>query len=133
MVRAPILSLDNVEYVDVAIVGLTMETELQIENPNSFTIVIPYVNYNLYLNDVKCGRGTSSKRLKIKAYSVRELEVPVKLTFLEVAGSVGRALHGKSGSYRIEGEVVISTSAGDRSFPFENEGRTDFTRSAGAE
>lgn len=129
-VKTPLVSLADVRSGAVGVVGMTMDTKLQIENPNGFPVTIPYVNYDLYLNDMKCGRGTSSKKLKVKAYSIKKVDVPIQLTFLDMVGSLARTLQGKSGSYGIAGELVIKTSGGDRSFPFKKTGKVNFSKTA---
>ena len=121
-IKTPVVSLTNVKYKDIGAMGLTMETELQIENPNGFPIYIEYLNYNLSLSGVEYGRGGRKKRMKIKAYSKKKLKVPVQLAFLDMVSSIGSAISKKSGSYKLEGEIVLRTASGDHPRPFVKEG-----------
>ncbi len=127
-IKSPMITLTNVNYREVGIVGLTMETELNIENPNSFPIYIAYVNYALYLDDIKVGYGSRKKRLKIKPYSSKRLEAPIQMTFLDMTASVISAINQKSGGYKIEGEMILRTQSGDKPLPFKKEGTANFLR-----
>ena len=124
-IKRPMVTLTNVSYKDVGVVGLKMKTELAIENPNPFSIYIAYINYTLYLDHVKLGYGSRKKRLKIKAYSSKSIDVPIQITFLDMASSVISAIHKKSGGYKIEGEMVLRTQTGDHPLPFKKEGTTN--------
>jgi LEA14-like dessication related protein len=125
-IKKPTVTLTNVGYKEVGVVGLTMKTNLSIENPNPFTVYTPYIYYTLNLGDVKVGYGSRRKNLEIKAYSREFIEVPIQLTFLDMVSSIINAIHKKSGKYRIDGEMILRTKTGDHPFPFQKEGTTCF-------
>lgn len=127
-IKTPMVTLTDVRYREVSVVGLTMETDLLIENPNAFPVSIAYLNYSLSLDGVKFGYGSRAKRLTVKPYSDKKLTVPIRLAFIDMVGSAVSSIHKRSGNYSIEGEIVLRAAGGDEPRSFRKEGTINFTR-----
>ncbi|MDD5556186.1 MAG: LEA type 2 family protein [bacterium] len=127
-VATPGVTLLEIRYREIGVAGLTMETDLLIENPNGFPVKIDRLTYSLSLDGVRFGHGSRRKKLTVGRHGEKRLSVPLRLSFVDMVASAVRAVRGGSGAYRIDGEMILRTSEGDHPRPFRKEGTVNVLR-----
>jgi LEA14-like dessication related protein len=91
----PVVSLSSAELMDITFNGMQLLCKVQIENPNSFEIPFPKINWRIFLNNNSFINGVIESNQRIKARETTIIEVPIHLEYLEIF-KVFSSLKGRS-------------------------------------
>ncbi|MGP8153939.1 MAG: LEA type 2 family protein [Smithella sp.] len=95
---------------------------VDIKNPNRFDLTLKSVEYIIYLNNKKIGKGCLEKELLIPSSSIIRVQMPVPTKFKDWGRNLKSIITGDELPYKIEGKIDIKTVFGLLNFPFSKEG-----------
>src|SRR5512147_2692205 len=65
-VKAPILTVDGLKVGDMGITGVALDVRFRVRNPNPEPLNIDRMEYELFVNGNRLGRGFESKGLALE-------------------------------------------------------------------
>lgn len=126
--RTPEVTLAGVKVAGIGLRGATLIADLNIKNPNDFTLETDSVVYLFEASDPSGGstyspvtRGTYSQRVQIKSGDTREVEVPIEFSYLNMGTAVRAILDKGTFNYRLTGNVFLREPL-RRTIPFSKLG-----------
>jgi LEA14-like dessication related protein len=106
----PSVSLRSLDVKQLTLSGASMLLELQVDNPNSFALLLDKLNYNLKLNGYDVGGGIVDKKVKVQQVGQGIVALPITLDFAQAGRGLYAALLGNGISYDLSGSVDASSS-----------------------
>ncbi len=110
----------NLEYVNLAQVsdgGVTLLFGVGVENPNSFSMTVKNVNYELEMNSRPFAKGEVSNPVTIPAKGKGVVEIPVPLRFTDLLSSLASFLQSGKTPYLLKGSAQV----GPFTIPFKKQ------------
>jgi LEA14-like dessication related protein len=80
----PVISLSSAELTNITFNGVQLLCKVQIENPNSFEIPFPKINWRIFLDNNSFINGVIENNQRIGAGETTIIEVPIHLEYLEI-------------------------------------------------
>jgi LEA14-like dessication related protein len=90
--------------------GAKLLLQLQVDNPNDFSLLLDKLNYNLKLNGFDVGGGLLEKSVNINQGGQGVIGLPVSLDFAQAGMGLYSALLGKGMSYDLSGSMNAASS-----------------------
>ncbi|GHT90805.1 hypothetical protein FACS1894140_0070 [Spirochaetia bacterium] len=82
--REPVLSIESVEITGISFSGLDLLCRVNVENPNSFDIPFPEVDWALFINSNAFINGVIENGEPLKSHGATIVNIPVTLTYAGV-------------------------------------------------
>jgi LEA14-like dessication related protein len=124
----PGVSLRSLDVQQLTMSGASLLLQLEVDNPNSFSLLLNKLNYNLKLNGYDVGGGLVDKAVNIKQDGRGTVSLPVSLDFAQAGMGLYSALLGKGISYDLSGSMQASSSNPILEafrIPLDKQGRVD--------
>ncbi len=124
----PAVSLRSLDVQQLTMSGASLLMQLEVDNPNSFSLLLNKLNYNLKLNGYDVGGGLMDKAVNIKQDGRGTVSLPVSLDFAQAGMGLYSALLGKGISYDLSGSMQASSSNPILEafrIPLDKQGRVD--------
>ncbi len=124
----PAVSLRSLDVQQLTMSGASLLLQLEVDNPNSFSLLLNKLNYNLKLNGYDVGGGLVDKAVNIKQDGRGTVSLPVSLDFAQAGMGLYSALLGKGISYDLSGSMQASSSNPILEafrIPLDKQGRVD--------
>jgi LEA14-like dessication related protein len=130
VVRQPVVVLESVHLAGLGLRGGTLMVNVQIENPNRFTLSANRVNYQLAIAEstaadttwVDLASGTYAESLSVGGGETASVLVPVEFTYAGLGGAASSLLRAGTFVYRATGSVDVRTPVGGYEVPFQRGG-----------
>jgi LEA14-like dessication related protein len=124
VLQEPVVSLHSVQLAKLDILsGAQLLCKVQVENPNVFTIPLPEIGWELFLNANSFVNGVVKNNQQIKAKSASILEIPVNLNFLDIFNAFASLKGKKQTDYKAAFDVKFAIPLlGDKIWHLEHEG-----------
>ncbi|MCU7906411.1 MAG: LEA type 2 family protein [Candidatus Thiodiazotropha sp. (ex Epidulcina cf. delphinae)] len=112
----PLPSIPEIKVRSLHVQQLTMNgarllLQLEVDNPNSFSLLLDRLNYNLKLNGFAVGKGLLNQPLDIKQGGRGVIDLPLSLDFMQAGMGLYSALLSKTGiKYELNGSMDASAS-----------------------
>jgi LEA14-like dessication related protein len=87
-VKAPILAVDGLRVGDMGITGVALDVRFRVRNPNPEPLNIDRMEYELFVNGNRLGRGFDSKGLPLEGFGEGKVQSRVDVNFLALPGAV---------------------------------------------
>ena len=84
-VKAPILAVDGLKVGDMGITGVALDVRFRVRNPNPEPLNIDRMEYELFVNGNRLGRGFDSKGLPLEGFGEGKVQSRVDVNFLSPA------------------------------------------------
>lgn len=126
--RMPQIKLRSLDVQKLSMSGASLLMQLQVDNPNAFSLLLDKFDYNLKLNGYDVGGGQLKKSLNIQQGGQGVIGLPVSLDFAQAGLGLYKALLGSGISYDLSGSLDASSSnAMLQAFriPLDKQGRVD--------
>lgn len=129
--QQPEVELQSVELGGLGLSGGTLLVNVQVHNPNSFTLTADAIRYELLLKDPgaaadtawsEFAAGTYDNRVSVRGGQTEIFQVPVEFTYSTLRGAASSVLRTGRFDYRARGSVVAQTPFGSREVPFRKSG-----------
>jgi len=125
VVKLPRISASNLNVKNISFSKAELELELNIDNPNSFSLDLSDLNYNIDINGLKSVSGAISKKIDLSAKENNSFQLPITFNLIELGRGAYQILRSKEPvEYSITGSSNIDTS-----LPYFNASDFDFERS----
>jgi LEA14-like dessication related protein len=118
-VKAPILTLDGVKVGDMGITGAALDVRFRVRNPNPEPLQVDKMEYELFVNGNRVGRGYDSKGLRLDGFGEGRVESRVDVNFLGLPGAVHDVLRQDRVKARVKGHFYTSGDNGNKRLGFD--------------
>lgn len=106
----PSVSLKSVDVDQLTLSGAKLLLELQVDNPNSFSLLLDKLDYNLKLNGYDVGGGVVNQAARVQQDGRGKISLPLSLDFAQAGMGLYKALLGNGVSYDLSGLMQASSS-----------------------
>jgi len=118
----PTFTLKEVSVTRLSFSEIHLLFGIEVQNPNSFDLVLRALEYQVYLNDREVGKGRLQEEVLIVKASSTLVAIPLQTDFKSLGDPLSFILAGKDLKYRIEGAAVVKASLGTATIPFSKSG-----------
>ena len=118
-VKAPILAVDGLKLGDMGITGVALDVRFRVRNPNPEPLNIDRMEYELFVNGNRLGRGFDSKGLPLEGFGEGKVQSRVDVNFLALPGAVKDVLRQDRVKARVKGSFYTSGSYGTKRLGFD--------------
>lgn len=128
--KEPIVNFRDLQVRGVGLTGSTLDVVLSVYNPNGYRLDATKLTYQLMVDSTALGAGEYDNHFAVQSGDSTIVKLPVTLSYSGLSAA-GKQLLGKgSVSYRVLGDVTVSTPIGSFTKPYNQTGR--FTTFGGA-
>lgn len=139
LVKEPQVSLAEIGLSSVGLTGATARVELEVLNPNSFSLNARSVEYELafFPEDLPAGEevpsggwrtlatGRSAEELRLESGETTPVTLLVPFNYAELGAAASRLLQDGTLRYRFSGAFTVGSPLGDLRIPFDRNGLLD--------
>jgi len=119
----PDLQFRGLRVNSIGLDGASLDILVDVYNPNSYRLALQRFTYDLAIESVNWGRGSTDSPLAVDARNTSTLRLPLEVSWSRL-GDVGRqALRTGTVNYGVSGEIMVGTSLGDVRVPYTKSGR----------
>ena len=120
--KAPILAVDGLKVGDAGITGVAVDVRFRVRNPNPDPLTIERLEYELFLNGNRLGRGYESKGLQLAGFGEGKMTSRFDVNFLSLPGTVKDLLRDDWVQARVKGHFY---TPGNRRIGFESDAKVN--------
>lgn len=114
----PRVFVDDFQVVDTTLSGIKGLITLEIENPNDVSINAKGLDYSFSVGGQRLIRGQNEERMSIPALGRSTIQLPVRLSYLDLLEAIPKLATEGATDYLVEGSV----KTGLFSIPFSKTG-----------
>lgn len=118
-VKAPILALDGVKVGDMGVTGVALDVRFRVRNPNPEPLQVDKMEYELFLNGNRVGRGFDAKALPLEGFGEGKVASRVDVNFLGLPGAIKDVLHEDKVKAHVKGHFYTSGHYGNKRLGFD--------------
>jgi len=128
VVKAPVLTLDSVDFTNINFDGLTLLSKVNVQNDNSITVPLPKIDWDLLIIDNPFVNGVIQSDGSLKAGGSTQVQFPVSFTYVDLINAI-TSLTDDNAKYKINMLAHIPVpELGDMSWPFSHDGKVPLMR-----
>jgi len=101
IVQEPKLSLNSVEITGINFNGVNLVAHVNVENPNAFSIPLPKIDWELFINTASFIQGTLKNDKTIKKQDTVTLDIPLSVSYDGLYNSVKSLIESKEAAYHV--------------------------------
>jgi len=129
--QQPEVRLEGVQLAGLGLRGGTLLFNVEVTNPNRFTLSAEELTYQLSIADTRASgdtlwldlaSGTYAEPFSVGGGETATVQVPVEFTYAGLGGAAASILRAGTFSYRATGTVDVRTPLGSREVPFRRGG-----------
>jgi LEA14-like dessication related protein len=124
-VKAPILAVDGLKVGDMGITGVALDVRFRVRNPNPEPLNIERLEYELFVNGNRLGRGFEAKGLQLAGFGEGKVESRFDVNFLSLPGVVKDLLRQDKVKARVKGDFYTSGTYGNKRLGFDADADVD--------
>jgi len=124
-VKAPILAVDGLKIGNMGITGVALDVRFRVRNPNPEPLNIDRLEYELFVNGNRLGRGFESKGLQLAGFGEGKMESRFDVNFLSLPGTVKDLLREDKVKARVKGRFYTSGASGNKRLGFDADADVD--------
>lgn len=108
--KMPQIQVKGVKINKLSFTSAELLTQVEVNNPNAFSLAMSNLNYQLNVNNQRWGEGNITKTSNIPEKGKGVIDIPVKLDLLKVGQSAYKVLLNKSAiEYELTGNATVDT------------------------
>lgn len=120
-VRIPKISFKGLKVNSLGFSGVDLELGVGIDNNNVFGFDIGKLDYNINLAGTQVASGISENLAKIPGKGSGEIKLPIKMSFMSLAGPLRSALTGNAVEATVTGGADLNTPFGIFNLPINTQ------------
>ena len=129
--QQPQITLESVQIGGLGLSGGTLVVDLQVVNPNGFSLSANRLNYDLALRDpeattdtawVDFASGVYDQPFTVRGGETEHVQIPVSFSYSGLGAAAGSMLRRGTFTYRASGTADVRTPLGNRQVPFRKTG-----------
>jgi LEA14-like dessication related protein len=118
-VKAPILAVDGLKIGDMGITGVALDVRFRVRNPNPEPLNIDRLEYELFVNGNRLGRGFESSGLPLAGFAEGKVRSRFDVNFLSLPGAIKDVLRQDRVKARVKGHFYTSGPYGNKRLGFD--------------
>lgn len=123
LVQAPDVAVTDVRLSKVGLLQQVLEFDLELDNPNPFSLPLVAMEYTLEISGIEVGKGSQSQSLTLPANGEAVWPVQFKVNSLDLIANVLERGDFRDASYRVFGSFRLSESSKLPAIPFDRSGK----------
>lgn len=134
-IKQPEVNLLSIGVGGIGLRGATLIANVEIANPNSFSIESDSITYDLEAADpgsasswTRVTTGTVTERIKVDDHGRTRVEIPIEFNYSSLSGAMRSILDRGTFNYRIRGHAFVREPL-KRSIPFTKTGNLSLSGS----
>ncbi len=108
--KMPAVSLRTLDVQQLTLNGAQLLLQLDVDNPNDFSLLLDKLNYNLKLNGYDVGGGLVGRSVNIQKDGRGTINLPLSLDFAQAGRGLYSALLGQGIRYDLSGSMEATSS-----------------------
>ena len=121
--REPKMFMQALEFSKISFAGVELMARIRVENPNTFEIPFPEVNWEFFIESYSFTSGTIKNNNRLRANSYYNIEIPVTIGYLELLDNFIFLAGRKDFDYKVLVHARIAlVEQGGRNWNFERTG-----------
>lgn len=109
----PEVGVEKVDFLDIALSGVTLNFFIAVDNPNSIGITVKKIRYDMFLEGDRLLKGENTEAIEIDGNKKNVFELPVELFYRGLNTGVAGVLTEDKLDYSFIGDVTLDTPVGD--------------------
>jgi LEA14-like dessication related protein len=126
--KAPTLSIDSLKVGDMGITGAALDVGFRVRNPNPEALVVEKLEYELFLNGKRVGRGYESTGFELAGFAEDKIVSRFDVNLLSLPGAIKEILGDDRGRARVKGDFYVRHEGGLKKLGFDADADVDFRR-----
>ena len=111
LIKFPSVKVNSLKLKNLNLTSASLELDINIENPNSLSLMLNQLNYQLRINQQNWLSGDQSQPQEITAKASQSLKIPFSLNFIEIGQTVYQTLQGNQNlNYDFSGKITVKGS-----------------------
>ena len=102
LIQEPKLSLNSVDIAGISITGVDLVARVNVENPNGFSIPLPKIDWELFINNASFISGALKKDQSIKSRGKSTIDLPLSITYEGLYNSFKSMIETHEAAYHID-------------------------------
>ena len=102
VIQEPKVSLSSVNITGISIRGIDLIAHVDVDNPNAFSVPLPKVDWELFINTASFIRGSLKKDQSIKSRGRATIELPFSVTYDGLYNSFKSLVQLKEAAFKID-------------------------------
>ena len=123
--KPPTLSIDGLTVGDMGVTGVALDVRFRVRNPNPEALTIERLEYELFVNGNRLGRGFEPKGLSLDGFGEGKVQSRFDVNFLSLPGVVKDLLRQNRVKARVKGRFYTSGHYGNRRLGFDADADVD--------
>ena len=109
--KMPEVSVSSIKINSLSFTEAALEVGLAVDNPNSFSLDMKKLNYQLSVNGQQWIESQAVNLLSLPEKGVGEVKIPVRLNLLKMGGALAKALtQSEPLDYHFSGDMLVDTA-----------------------
>jgi len=126
--KAPTLSVDSLKMGDMGITGAALNVGFRVRNPNPEAVVIEKMDYELFLNGKRLGRGYEPKGFTLEGFAEDKIMSRFDINLLSLPAAVKEVLDDDRGKARVKGHFYVRRGDGLKKLGFDADAVVDLRK-----
>ncbi|HEU5249679.1 MAG TPA: LEA type 2 family protein [Thermoanaerobaculia bacterium] len=119
----PELDFRAIRINAIGLEGATLEILVDVYNPNSYRLGLERLSYDLAIEDIPWGVGSTESPIAVEGRSNATLMLPLSVSWSRLGEAGREALRSGSVNYGVSGNMTVATSLGAVNVPYSRAGR----------
>jgi LEA14-like dessication related protein len=108
--KTPDIKIKDVKIKNLSFTSADLVAQVEVKNPNDFSMALKNFNYQLNVNQTKWGQGEITQSSNIPENGKGIIEIPVKLDLLSIGSAAAALLQKKAPlEYQLTGNATLDT------------------------
>ena len=124
----PKVTLDRIDWQEVGLSNVAATLNLSVTNLNDFPLDLQDMGFDLALAGTRVADGRIERSAALQSDRPASLAIPISFAPTDVGMAILGIIRGSDASYDLSGNLSAATPFGPLSLPFQQSGRTRFSR-----
>ena len=107
VVQEPKVSLNSVDIAGISLTGVSLIVRVDVDNPNAFSIPLPKIDWELFVNTAPFIKGSLPSNNTIKSRGKVTVDIPVSITYEGLFQSFSSLVQTKEAAYKIALDITF--------------------------
>ena len=119
----PDLQFRGVRVNSIGFDGASVDILVDVFNPNSYRLGLERFTYDLAIEGIHWGLGTTDSPLSVDARNSATIQLPLAVSWSKLGQAGREALRTGTVNYGVSGELMVATALGPVRVPYTKNGR----------
>lgn len=116
--KSPKVEFDHMTLSEVSLAGATALISLKVENPNSMSLKVDTLRYDVDIGGHQVASGQIAQPIEIAGHETKVVDIPVPFQYGGLFSGLLGLIEDKTTEFRVKGEAAV----GSLKVPFEHVG-----------